>query len=326
VITAADGRSLAGMERGSDLAQRLLKGAPGSPVRLLVRSVAVAPAAPTTREVVVVRQVVRPPGVFVRRVGPAGRVGVIHVTEFAETTHDEFDAALNGLLAQGMDALVLDLRDNTGGVLTGAVHVVDRFLAQGAIVRIEGRVRSATRVYSARPVASGPDADVPDTLPLAVLVNGYSASASEVVAGALQDHRRALLVGERTFGKFLVQQITEAPRGDCAVQLVTSRYYTPLGRSYQRKIGSAKADGSRTLEEKDAEGEPAGLLPDVVQALDEPGRERLEQLWSNQDDRCWAAPTTYPDVPESWVDAQLQRALEALQGELVARKIRAAGR
>jgi carboxyl-terminal processing protease len=274
-----------------------------------------------TREVVAVRDIVRPPAVFVRRVGPRQGVGVIHLVEFAETTAAEFDAALNTFVSQGVDGIVLDLRNNSGGVLAGAVHVVDRFLSQGVIVRMEGRAPGANKSFSATAQKEGPAADVPDTLPLVVLVNGRSASASEVVSGALQDHRRALLVGERTYGKFLVQQITELPRGDCAVQLVTSRYYTPSGRSYQRHLPPGESFSPGSAAEPDAD-EAAGLLPDVVQPLTKEERERLARFYDNEEDKCWGCEPTHAEVPGNWIDPQLQRALEVLDGELALRKIR----
>ncbi len=342
LIVSADGRSLGGLDLKLDSAARLLKGPAGGAVKLLVRRAAAGGAAPgaspapaeaapvALREVVVVREIVRPPGVFVRRVGPRQAVGVIRISEFAETTPDEFDLALNALLAQGLEGLVLDLRDNVGGVLTGAVHVVDRFLARGVVVRIEGRAPGANRTYEAHPVAAGPGADVSDTLPFVVVVNGHSASASEVVAGALQDHRRALLVGERTYGKFLVQQIVEAPRGDCAVQLVTSRYYTPSGRSYQRRNSDGTFVGPLPKREDGVEpsvepvAEAAGLLPDVMQTLGKDERKRLLELWDNEEDRCWGTADSHPEVQLSWVDPQLERALEVLEGALLMAKIRPA--
>lgn len=332
LVLSADGRSLANLDLKSDTALKTLKGAPGVPVRLVVRSASPsAPSAPGTpaaagapREVTAVRDVVRPPGVFVRRVGPKQSVGVIHLVEFAETTSGEFDGALNAFLAEGVDGLVLDLRDNSGGVLAAAVHVVDRFLSRGVIVRMEGRAPGATKTFHAQEQHDGPSADVPDTLPLVVLVNGRSASASEVVSGALQDHRRALLVGERTYGKFLVQQITELPRGDCAVQLVTSRYYTPSGRSYQRHLaggGLAPPPGASVPDADDVD-EAAGLLPDVVQPLTKEQRERLARHWDNEEDKRWGSEPSHPEVAGNDVDPQLQRALEVLDGELALRKIR----
>ena len=329
LVLSADGRSLGNLDLKSDTALKTLKGPPGVAVRMVVRSapagapaaVPGSPAAGTvTREIVAVRDIVRPPAVFVRRVGPRQGVGVIHLVEFAETTAAEFDVVLNKFLAERVDGLVLDLRDNAGGVLAGAVHVVDRFLSQGVIVRMEGRAPGANKTFSAKADTEGTSTDVPDTLPVVVLVNGRSASASEVVSGALQDHRRALLVGERTFGKFLVQQITELPRGDCAVQLVTSRYYTPSGRSYQRHL--PPGDTLPTEEaEKEAE-QAAGLLPDVVQTLTDEERKRLSRFYDNEEDKCWGCDPTHPEVPGNWIDPQLQRALEVLDGELALRKIR----
>ncbi|MFV1959314.1 MAG: S41 family peptidase, partial [Planctomycetota bacterium] len=153
--------------------------------------------------------------------------------------------------------------------------------------------------------------------PLIVLLNGHSASASEVVAGALQDHRRALLVGERTYGKFLVQQITAIPGRDAALQLTTSRYYLPSGRSYQRQ----KTNGNG----RSANGKhrpAAGILPDVVVPLEKEQQDRLEKAFANEEAGPWNEEPPFPDVPGDEMDPQLQRALDLLQGELVLRKIR----
>jgi len=121
---------------------------------------------------------------------------------------------------------VLDLRNNPGGVLNGAVDVADDFLEEGAIVQTKGRGNGSDQSFKASP------GDLLKGAPLVVLVNGGSASASEIVAGALQDHRRALILGERTFGKGSVQTILPLGNGT-AVKLTTARYYTPNGRSIQ---------------------------------------------------------------------------------------------
>ncbi len=328
LVLSADGRSLASADPRNEGAVRSLKGAPGAGVRLVVRPAEAAPSAPgapapAAREVVAVREVVRPPAVFVRRVGEAGRVGVLRVTEFSETTDEEFSRELDALVAAGIEALVLDLRDNVGGVLKSAVAMADRFLSRGAIVRSEGRLPEANHVHAATARPSGPRADV--TLPLAVLVNGSSASASEVVAGALQDHRRALLVGERTYGKFLIQQITEGPRRDCAVQLVTARYYTPLGRSYQRHgrdgalVPLPGRDGAAAAEPADP---AAGLLPDVVVPLSKDELRALRQSWDNEEDARWGSDPSHPEASPDAIDPQLARALDALAGELARVRIR----
>ena len=130
---------------------------------------------------------------------------------------------LNELRLKG---LVLDLRNNPGGVLNGAVAVSDAFLKKGLIVYTEGRVNDSKLRFNATPD------DILDGAPMVVLVNQGSASASEIVSGALQDHKRAIIVGSRTFGKGSVQTILPLSNGT-AVKLTTARYYTPSGRSIQ---------------------------------------------------------------------------------------------
>ena len=125
-----------------------------------------------------------------------------------------------------LGGLVLDLRNNPGGVLSGARHVSDAFLEKGLIVYTDGREPGSKLRYTA---TSG---DVIDGAPLIVLVNGGSASASEIVAGAMQDHGRGIIMGTKTFGKGSVQTIQDLPGGG-AVKLTTARYYTPNGRSIQ---------------------------------------------------------------------------------------------
>lgn len=154
-------------------------------------------------------------------------VGYIKITSFGETTSDEVDRALEDLEANGLRGLVLDLRDNNGGLLNAGVHVAGRFLDRGSVV-VEHRGRnSALKQYRARSGRRG------EKYPMTVLVNCRSASASEIVAGALQDHDRALIVGETTFGKGLVQSVFQGPRST-GVVLTTARYSTPSGRLIQR--------------------------------------------------------------------------------------------
>jgi len=157
-------------------------------------------------------------------------IAYLRVTTFSTSTGkgvaEEFrklrKAAPNGKL-KGM---VLDLRNNPGGVLNAAVEVTDAFIEKGTIVSIKGRVNDANREYNATP------GDLLEGQPLVVLVNGGSASASEIVAGALQDQKRGLLVGTKTFGKGSVQTILPL-QNDAAIKLTTARYYTPSGRSIQ---------------------------------------------------------------------------------------------
>jgi carboxyl-terminal processing protease len=146
---------------------------------------------------------------------------------FNFTTDDEFGEALKQLHSRGMNMLVLDLRGNRGGLLIQAVRVANRFLQRGQmIVTQKGRIKDSTQPYAAVN-------ENPDSVPLVVLVNGDSASAAEIVAGALQDHDRALIVGETTFGKGLVQFPFQLDY-DSALLLTIAKYYTPSGRLIQR--------------------------------------------------------------------------------------------
>jgi carboxyl-terminal processing protease len=155
------------------------------------------------------------------------RTGYIKIERFAMTTYDEFKEKLKELQGEGMQRLVLDLRNNPGGVMPAAVRIADEMLGRGMkIVETRGRVESANRTFRA---ASGDDFE---TQPVIVLVNRSSASASEILAGALQDHDRALIVGERTFGKALVQNQFELNDGSL-MQMTIGRYYTPVGRLIQ---------------------------------------------------------------------------------------------
>ncbi|HEX8853399.1 MAG TPA: S41 family peptidase, partial [Pyrinomonadaceae bacterium] len=155
-------------------------------------------------------------------------VGYIDMTRgFNRSTSEEFISALEDLRKQGMTSLVLDLRGNPGGLLDQAVKVAERFLQRGQVILSQkGRGEGSQRIYESRNSS-------PDSVPLVVLVNRNSASASEIVAGALQDHDRALIIGETSFGKGLVQSIMQLDYGT-ALTLTTSKYFTPSGRLVQR--------------------------------------------------------------------------------------------
>jgi carboxyl-terminal processing protease len=154
--------------------------------------------------------------------------GYLRLQEFTETSDDELQAALKKLSSQGMERLVFDLRDNPGGALDQAIAIASHFLHRGQmVVYTKGRVANADQQFPA--IAQGDYL----TVPLIVLVNRGSASASEIVSGAMQDHDRALIVGERTFGKALVQSVYKIANG-AGLALTTGRYYTPAGRMIQR--------------------------------------------------------------------------------------------
>ncbi len=182
-------------------------------------------------EVSIVRDIIRVKSVRWHPEG--GDIGYIRVTQFNEQTTDGLKAAINDLNSQlGVDKVkgyVLDLRNNPGGLLDQAISVSDTFLEKGEIVSTRGRNPEETQRFNARP------GDLIKGKPLIVLVNGGSASASEIVAGALQDHKRATLIGTRSFGKGSVQTIIPLGAGNGALRLTTARYFTPAGRSIQAK-------------------------------------------------------------------------------------------
>ncbi len=156
--------------------------------------------------------------------------GYVRITQFQSHTGDDLNTAVDNLNKEnkeGLRGLVLDLRNNPGGVLNAARDVADAFLEKGLIVYTEGRIEDSKLQFKATP------RDILGGAPIVVLVNGGSASASEIVAGALQDHKRAVIMGSQTFGKGSVQTILPLPNNTSALKLTTARYFTPSGRSIQ---------------------------------------------------------------------------------------------
>lgn len=162
--------------------------------------------------------------------------GYIEISRFAMSTHEEFLEKVKRLKGEGMERLVLDLRDNPGGVMQSAVKIADEFLGQGmTLVQTKGRNSDMNTQYGGNPGGTL------ENEPVIVLINGQSASASEILSGALQDHDRALLVGRRTFGKALVQKQFELTDGSL-LQMTVGRYYTPVGRLIQTPYKKGKQE------------------------------------------------------------------------------------
>lgn len=206
---------------GLEEAIRLLRGDVGSTVRLSVLS----RGSDKPHSVEITRDRIRIQSVRAQHIEPG--FGYLRITQFQSHSGRDAQQAIRQLRAEDtLKGLVLDLRNNPGGVLSGAVQVTDLFLESGLIVYTQGRDSESRINY----IAS--EGDELNGLPLVVLINGGSASASEIVAGALQDHGRALLVGQQSFGKGSVQTVLPL-HGDRALKLTTARYYTPSGRSIQ---------------------------------------------------------------------------------------------
>jgi len=206
-----------------------------------------------------------------------GGIGYIRLAEFQEDTDKELDKALSALEAQKINGLILDLRDNPGGLLNSAVDVSDRFLDNNEmIVSTKGRQKEQVLEFRAHKESVAHD------YPVVILVNGGSASASEIVAGAIRDNKRGLVIGTKTFGKGSVQTVVPLSDGS-ALRITTAKYFTPSGRSimndgilpdviveqkeYKESSKQDMADIFESLEEKDisaapAEGGQGGSLPD----------------------------------------------------------------
>ncbi len=207
----------------TDQAVTKLRGPKGTFVNISIRRPGIAELLPmdVMRDQVTIPSI---PAHFITR----GDIGLIRLEDFAEHTDDELGEALQSLKGQGMRKLVLDLRGNPGGQLDQAIRISNRFLPRGdLIVYTRGRVDNSDEDYRATRQSDYLD------LPMVVMVNRNSASASEIVSGALQDHDRAIVAGETTFGKALVQSVYRVS-GGAGLALTTARYYTPSGRLIQR--------------------------------------------------------------------------------------------
>ncbi len=228
---------------------------------------------------------------------PDNKIGYVRLTQFAESTADELETALQKLEQQGLEGLVLDLRGNPGGLLDQAVSVSEKFVKAGQpIVSTEGRTPGGD--LQRRSSRSGKKRL---TLPIAILVNGGSASAAEIVTGALQDLKRAMVIGETTFGKGSVQSILPLPEG-AALRLTTAKYYTPSHKVIHEH--GIKPDIIVPLGDDEEAAiqlgrQPGGdaALEDVLKVFPAERRERLRELVHNQS------------------DAQLERAVDFLKGQ-----------
>lgn len=219
LIIAIDGKSTQGLS--VDEAVKSLRGPKGSAVKITIQS----QGDKNPREVVLVRDII-----YVKSVNSKlldGRIGYIKLSQFQEKTSEELVKAIEELESGDrgeLNGIILDLRNNPGGLLTQAVEVADEFIDEGLIVRVKGRVEDQSTEYYATKKDNTPG------YPIIILVNKGSASASEVVAEALQDKKRAIILGTKTFGKGSVQSIIKLEDGS-GLKLTTAKFYAPSGRS-----------------------------------------------------------------------------------------------
>jgi carboxyl-terminal processing protease len=317
LITHLNGNSVQGLTLQEAVEQ--MRGERGSAIRITLRR----EGADRPIELTLTRDVIRPQVVRFRLEG--NDIGYVRLTSFNERTEDGLRRAVQSLRGQAggnLKGLVLDLRNNPGGLLDQAVQVADDFLDKGEIVSTRARRQEDAQRWNAKA------GDIADGLPVVVLINGGSASASEIVAGALQDQRRAIVMGVKSFGKGSVQTVMPIP-GQGAIRLTTARYYTPSGRSIQatgiepdievlaqREQATAniprerEADLRRALRnEGTVQQQPSGAAIPPLQ-LPAGVAERVTRLPAE------GAPAFDPTKPET--DFQLQQATQLLRNLAVA--------
>ncbi len=250
IIMEIDGKSTDGIRL--DEAVKILTGDPGTKVTIKVRHMTGG-----IEEISITRAMIEVHTVkgtrrdenneWVYMLDDEKKIGYVRLTSFVENSVPDIRKALDALEKTGMKALILDLRFDPGGILKTAIEMADLFLPEGVIVKTKGRT---TPYWEATATKAG---TLP-YFPMVVLVNQFSASASEIVSGALQDHHRAIIIGERTFGKGSVQNVIPLRGEESALKLTTSKYYLPSGRNIHR-------DDDMT------EDDEWGVVPDIVVAM-----------------------------------------------------------
>ena len=295
-ITHLDGKMVQGMTL-QDAVEKM-RGKVGADIKLTIRR----KGTPDPFDVTVTRAVIKITSIRSRL---EGKIGYVRITSFTEQSNSGLKKAVDKFdkeLGDDLLGIVLDLRNNPGGLLDQAIAVSDSFLERGEIVSTRSRNAEDTSRFSARP------GDLAKGKPVVVLINGGSASASEIVAGALQDHKRAVILGTQSFGKGSVQTIMPLP-GHGAMRLTTARYFTPSGRSIQGEgvtpdilVEPAKIETiGRKAQRREADLKGA-LKNNNVKETSEGNDTKDEK--STKDDKAEEAP----------VDYQLTRALDLISG------------
>ncbi len=290
LIGQLDGQSVADMNVNDAI--DMMRGEPGTSIDLVVYREGEEKPLNFT----IVRDIIKVKSVRSRWID--NQIGYLRIAQFQQTTAQDAEAELQKMLAEHeIKGLILDLRNNPGGLLDAAVKLSDLFLNEGKIVYTEGRNNMHFSEYMATP------GDLLQTAPIVVLINGGSASASEIVAGALQDYKRAVVIGTQSFGKGSVQNVVSLNEHQ-AIKLTTSRYFTPLGRSIQAQ----------------------GIVPDILVAPGEARkiseRNRFTEaslrghLENNQD--AQSSENAGPDLPD---DAQIVEAYNILHAMTILPKI-----
>jgi carboxyl-terminal processing protease len=287
-----------------------IRGKVGEPVRLTIQRQGMGEPielAPIERAIIQMPSVLgdtrRSDGNWHYYVAGHPRIAYVRIANFGKHTSEEFERVMSELAEQGFAGLVLDVRNNPGGYLEAAVQICDLFLESGTIVTIRGRDSSLVRE---RREATGPGTY--SGFPMAVLINRFSASASEIVAASLQDHGRAIIVGERTFGKGTVQNVIALGDGKRDLKLTTAYYFRPTNKKIHRRPDPTQPDGH------ESEKEEWGVMPDEgyrIKLSDEELHQWIE--WRNR--RDVPSKNGQPTNSET-SDKQLNKAVEYLEKAL----------
>ncbi|MFP4028090.1 MAG: S41 family peptidase [Candidatus Brocadiia bacterium] len=290
-------------------AVRILRGKPNSKVTITV----VHKESREQEKITIPRAVIKIPGVKASRIVDEGyKIGYVYVANFHEDTASDLKKKLKELHEQGMRGLVIDLRFNPGGLLKSAIDVSDLFLGDAVVVSTHGRA-DPERIYRTHSKDTLGDA------PIIVLMNSYSASASEIVAGAIKDNGRGLLVGETTFGKGSVQTILPLRNKKSALKLTTSKYYTPSGVCIEEKGIKPHIEVSFTDEQNrrliQNLAEESGYPEDEKQ----PEQENPSESDTENDKEQEGEDSG--EKEEEFRDTQLQRAIDILKGIIIERKM-----
>lgn len=304
-ITHLDGDPVMGMTLSEAVDQ--MRGKVGTPIELTVRRENVA----EPLIINITRDIIQIKSVKFRVL--ADNIGYIRITTFNQNTFEGLEEAIETIeedIGDNLLGYVLDVRNNPGGLLDQAIYVADAFLERGEIVSTRGRDGADSKRDNATP------GDMIDGLPIVVLINGGSASASEIVAGALQDHRRGILLGTKTFGKGSVQTLIPLP-GHGAMRLTTARYYTPSGRSIQAKgvepdieVEPARIERLQTL--GISEADLKGALDKVIEEKSGEPQDPLTKSDDSEEDKKLTREEE--QAKRDAEDYQLNRALDILKG------------
>lgn len=300
LITRINGKNAKGISINQ--AVKNITGPSGTPVVLTIKS-----TDGTVKDMTIKRETIHvasvkgyshlPGGGWDYFIDPQQKIAYTRLTNFTKTTEEELGKALEDMQSKGVKAIVIDLRNNPGGLLTAATEVCDKFLTGGTIVSTKGE-----RDLPMQPPIEARKDSTDIKVPVVVLVNQFSASASEIVSGALQDQHRALVVGERSFGKGSVQMLFPLARQSAALKLTTSHYYLPSGRCIHKEDNSATwgVDPDLTVE----------MTGEQMRAAQD-SRMALEVLRENE-----LAPTTAPKKDLLASDPQLSAAVLLLKLQL----------